>query len=183
MRCFLLLCLFTSFFLEAADCRDYFTRGMKSWKFWAPPGCVVKFRHSKEEGATKKGALEIVVGAGNPMGKTAVFTNHYPVVSGRSYCVKVAVKEVGLKTGSMIVMSVQGKDAKERFLGTGSLKKEWSGSERSDGSWRMLEYRFSVPCAGKWKDTLLIIFCMGVRDCDSGRVFFDDFEFTEEGMK
>ena len=119
MRCFLLLCLFTSFFLEAADCRDYFTRGMKSWKFWAPPGCVVKFRHSKEEGATKKGALEIVVGAGNPMGKTAVFTNHYPVVSGRSY----------------------------------------------------------------WKDTLLIIFCMGVRDCDSGRVFFDDFEFTEEGMK
>ena len=80
-------------------------------------------------------------------------------------------------------MSVQGKDAKERFLGTGSLKKEWSGSELSDGSWRMLEYRFSVPCAGKWKDTLLIIFCMGVRDCDSGRVFFDDFEFTEEGMK
>ncbi|MBQ6597161.1 MAG: carbohydrate binding domain-containing protein [Lentisphaeria bacterium] len=155
---------------EYKDTFDY-----DAWGFWKSPGTKVTKNLDRKEGNKAPGAAQIIVAEGNPKNKGGSLTKHFPVKPGKEYTFVVFVKSQGLSPETTIGMSIQGQDAKKRFLGTGVQGTKIKAEDCRE--WKRMVFTYQIPDTGKWKNAGFLLMTLGVGGSTPGCVWFDDFEF------
>lgn len=146
-----------------------------AWGFWKSPSAKIEKRLDRKEGNKAPGAAQIVVGEGNPKNKSGSLTKHFPVKPGKEYTFVVFVKSQGLAPDTTIGMSIQGQDAKKRFLGSGVQGTKVKAEDCRE--WKRMVFTYQIPDSGKWKNAAFLLMTLGVGGSTPGCVWFDDFEF------
>lgn len=146
------------------------------WGNWNSNNAKGDFVLDTTTGHKEPGSLLIRVADDNPNDDSFCFMKKIVVTPGKMYEAEVFAKVQNPAPGVKIGIGFQALDLNGIFLGLPPESTTIPGDKKE---WQKLQLRFKIPLDGKWAETRILLVTLGVSNIKGGKVWFDDFKFSE----